>query len=100
MLPGHYSRHPKVGGCHVPPTGAESDGGFSQSACVRKSHPPIVLENSSCAFHCTHQETKVSIFSEVVHQLLSLRPSLSLEFFIHFWKAIIQPQEMRSNVGA
>lgn len=89
----------------APPGGATSPywcivrWGFSQSACPWKTHSPIVLENSSCACHCTHQETKVSIFSEVINQLLSVRPSLFLEFFTHPLKAIIQPQETRLEAG-
>ena len=83
----------------LPNSGAWSDGGSCQSPCPWKIHFPLVLENSPSACHCTRQETKVSIFSEVINQLLSLR-SLFLEYFTHPFTAVIQPQETKSEAGA
>jgi hypothetical protein len=51
----------------LPNSGAWSDGGFSRSAHPWKIHFPVVLENSSYACNCTHQETKISIFSEEIN---------------------------------
>lgn len=86
------------GGAMLPNSGARSNDGFSWSACPWKIHSPVVLENSSCACHCPHQKTKISIFSEEINQLLSLRASLLPEYFTHPLRPI-QERQAKTKAG-
>lgn len=100
-LPGHCShRHSATpGGATLPNWGRVRWWLFSVSLSLEISFPYCIGKFLLClSLH--HQETKVSIFSEVIDQLLSLRRRLFLDFFIHSLKTIIQPQETKSEAGA